>query len=182
MESIHFRKHAVVLKVKMRSIPIMVLSLAVIGGFPALAADEFALLKAERIGPLRVDLPAREVARLIDCPPHRGPVTRWEADGDYHQQWAYPDCGITLAMSAPTPKGAWAIGAITLTRPSPWKTRRGIGIGDTERAVMAAYGRDRSAEDSAPGKNFVAGSVYGGLMLTFEGGRVARIFLGAAAE
>lgn len=46
------------------------------------AADEFALLKAERIGPLRVGLPAREVARSIDCQPRRGPLTRWEADGD----------------------------------------------------------------------------------------------------
>ena len=148
----------------------------------ALAADEFALLKAERIGPLRVDLPAREVARLIDCPPHRGPETRWEADSDYHQQWTYPDCGITLDMIATTPKGAQAISAITLTRNSLWKTLRGIGIGDTERAVMAAYGRDRNAEDSAPGKNFVAGSVYGGLMFTFKAGQIERIFLGAGAE
>lgn len=166
----------------MRPIPIMVLALAVIGCFPAMAADEFALLKAERIGPLRIGLPEGEVARGIACQPRRGSVTRWEADGDYHQEWAYPDCGITLAMSATTPKGAWTIGAITLTRPSPWKTRRGIGLGGTEREVMAAYGRDRNADDSTPGKNFVAGSVYGGLMFTFKAGRVERIFLGAAAE
>ena len=148
----------------------------------ALAADEFTLLKAERIGPLRIGLPEGEVARGIACPPHLGPVTRWEADGDYHQQWAYPDCGITLDMSATTPKGAWTIGAITLTRPSLWKTRRGIGIGSTEREVMAAYGRDRNADDSMPGKNFVAGSVYGGLMFTFKAGQIERIFLGAGAE
>ncbi len=148
----------------------------------ALAADEFALLKAERIGPLRIALPEREVERSIACKPRRGPVTRWEADGDYHQQWTYPDCGITLDMIATTPKGAQAISAITLTRPSLWKTRRGIGIGGTEREAMAAYGRDRSAEDSAPGKNLVAGSVYGGLMFTFKAGRIERIFLGAGAE
>ena len=166
----------------MRLIPIVVLSLAVIGSFPVMAADEFALLKTERIGPLRIDLPEGEVERSIACKPHRGPVARWEADGDYHQEWAYPDCGIALAMSAPTPKGAWTIGGITLTHPSLWKTQRGIGIGDTERTVMAAYGRDRSAEDSIPGKIFVAGSVYGGLMLTFKAGRIERIFLGAGAE
>ena len=166
----------------MRPDLIMALLAAVSGSFSVMAADEFALLKAERIGPLRIGLPEGEVARGIACQPRRGSVTRWEADGDYHQEWAYPDCGITLDMSATTPKGAWTIGAITLTRPSPWKTRRGIGIGDTERAVITAYGRDRSAEDSAPGKNFVAGSVYGGLMLTFEGGQITRIFLGAAAE
>ena len=166
----------------MRPIWIVALLLAVSGSFPVMAADAFALLKAERIGPLRIGLPAGEVARGIACQPRRGPVTRWETDGDYHLEWTYPDCGITLGMSATTPKGAWTIDAITLTRPSPWKTRRGIGIGGTEREVMAAYGRDRNAEDSAPGKSFVAGSVYGGLMFIFKAGRIKRIFLGAAAE
>lgn len=166
----------------MRQSGMMALLLAVLGSVPVVATDEFALLKAERIGPLRIDLPEGEVERSIACKPRRGPVTRWEADGDYHQEWAYPDCGITLDMGAATPKSRQTIRAITLTRPSPWKTRRGIGIGGTEREAMAAYGRDRSAEDSTPGKIFVAGSVYGGLMLTFKAGRIERIFLGAGAE
>lgn len=166
----------------MRQSGMMALLLAVLGSVPVVAADEFALLKTERIGPLRIDLPEGEVERSIACKPRRGPVTRWEADGDYHQEWAYPDCGITLDMGAATPKSRQTIRAITLTRPSPWKTRRGIGIGGTEREAMAAYGHDRSAEDSTPGKIFVAGSVYGGLMLTFKAGRIERIFLGAGAE
>ena len=166
----------------MRLIPIVVLSLAVIGSFPAMAADEFALLKAERIGPLRIDLPEGEAARNIACQLRRGPVARWEADGDYHQEWAYPDCGIALDMGAATPKSRQTIRAITLTRPSPWKTRRGIGIGGTEREAMAAYGHDRELETSVPGKRLVAGTVYGGLVFTFHRGRVTRIFLGAAAE
>ena len=47
---------------------------------------------------------------------------------------------------------------------------------------MTAYGRDRNAEESQVGSLFVAGSVYGGLLFTFEAGRVTQIFLGAAAE
>lgn len=166
----------------MRLIPIVVLSLAVLGSVPVVAADEFALLKTERIGPLRIGLPEGEVERSIACQLRRGPVTRWEADGDYHQEWAYPDCGITLDMGTATPKNRQTIRAITLTRPSPWKTRRGIGIGGTEREAMAAYGHDRELETSVPGKRLVAGTVYGGLVFTFHRGRVTRIFLGAAAE
>lgn len=147
-----------------------------------MAADEFALLKAERIGPLRIDLPEGEVARGIACHLRRGPVTPSEVDGDYYQEWAYPACGILLDMGAATPKGRQTIRAITLTRPSPWKTRRGIGIGSTEREVMAAYGRDQELETSVPGERLVAGTVYGGLVFTFHQGRVVRIFLGAAAE
>ena len=76
----------------------------------------------------------------------------------------------------------YPIAAITLTRPNAWKTRRGIGIGSTEREVMTAYGRDRERETSVPGKLLVAGTAYGGLVFTFHQGRVTRIFLGAAAE
>jgi hypothetical protein len=37
-------------------------------------------------------------------------------------------------------------------------------------------------EDSQPGVQFVAGSIYGGLIFTINQGRVEKIFLGAAAE
>lgn len=146
------------------------------------AADEFALLKEERIGPLRVDQPAAEAERLITCPVQRGPVELWGADGDSHQAWTAPACGLTLDLSAAESAGPQTLAAITLTRPSAWKTARGIGIGSTEAEVMTAYGRDHNAEESQAGNLFVAGSVYGGLLFTFEGGRVTQIFLGAAAE
>lgn len=146
------------------------------------AADEFALLKEDRIGPLRFNQPAAEAKRLITCPVQRGPVELWGADGDYHQAWTAPACGLTLDVGAAKSAGPQTIRAITLTRPSSWKTRRGIGIGSTEREVVAAYGRDRELETSVPGKRLVAGTVYGGLVFTFHRGRVTRIFLGAAAE
>ena len=56
------------------------------------AADEFVLLKEERIGPLRFNQPAAEAKRLITCPVQRGPVELWGADGDYHQAWTAPAC------------------------------------------------------------------------------------------
>lgn len=157
-----------------------VLLLAIISNLAA--ADEFALLKEERIGPLRVDQPAAEAERLIPCPVQRGPVELWGADGEYHQTWTVPACGLTLDLSAAESAGPQTIRAITLTAPSSWKTARGIGISSTEREVMVAYGRDRNAEESQVGSLFVAGSVYGGLLFTFEAGRVIQIFLGAAAE
>jgi hypothetical protein len=35
---------------------------------------------------------------------------------------------------------------------------------------------------SIPDQTFIAGSIYGGLIFTFDQGRVSEIFLGAAAE
>ena len=99
-----------------------VLLLAIISN--SAAADEFALLKEEQIGPLRVDQPAAEAERLITCPVQRGPVELWGADGEYHQAWTAPACGLTLDLSAGEPTGAQTVRAITLTRPSAWKTAR----------------------------------------------------------
>lgn len=165
----------------MHKIQIAALLLAVATNSPAVA-DEFALMKEERLGPLRVDQPTAEAKRLIPCPVQRGPVERWGADGDDHQAWTAPACGLTLDVGAAESAGRQTIRAITLTRPSAWKTRRGLGVGSTEREVIAAYGRDRERETSVPGERLVAGTVYGGLVFTFHQGRVTRIFLGAAAE
>ncbi len=148
----------------------------------ALAADELALMNAERIGPLRIGQPAVEAERRIDCPLQRGPVQRWGADNDYHRSWEALTCGLTLDLIAAEPAGPWTLNTITLTRPSVWKTGRGIGLGSTEAEVLAAYGHDRNPEESQTGHTFVAGTVYGGLMFTFRAGRVEQIFLGAAAE
>ncbi|HPF59637.1 MAG TPA: hypothetical protein P5149_00645 [Candidatus Competibacteraceae bacterium] len=156
--------------------------LLVLAGNTLAAADEFALLRAEHIGPLRIDQPAAEAERQIPCPVQRSPAELWGADGEYHQTWAAPACGLTLDMSAAGSTGPWILAAITLTAPGTWSTGRGISLGATEQEVMTAYGQDRNTEESQAEQTFVAGSIYGGLLFTFEAGRVTQIFLGAAAE
>ena len=61
-------------------------------------ADEFALLREERIGNLRIGASEAEVKKGIKCPLKRGPEELWEADAAYHQEWQYADCGIRLGM------------------------------------------------------------------------------------
>ena len=79
-------------------------------------------------------------------------------------------------------------------------TARGIKIGSTRAEVGKAY---RDVEEKAPGdgpakpgdpepepvpleegeeKNFVAGTIYGGMIFSFKKGKVVEIFLGAGAE
>ena len=48
---------------------------------------------------------------------------------------------------------------------------------------MKAYGQYRDPEPGmADKKAFVAGSIYDGMIFSFQNGRVIKIFLGAAAE
>uniref|UniRef100_B8HR91 Uncharacterized protein n=1 Tax=Cyanothece sp. (strain PCC 7425 / ATCC 29141) TaxID=395961 RepID=B8HR91_CYAP4 len=156
--------------------------LAVSLSFAAFSADEFTLMQQERIGKLRIGLPEAEATKAIPCKLKRGPEQFWGADGAYHQEWKSVDCGITLGMVSEQKGSAKTIASITLVSPSPLKTKRGIRIGSTEQEVMAAYKPDWNREESSPSKQFVAGSIYGGLIFSFTNGKVSRIFLGAAAE
>jgi hypothetical protein len=150
-------------------------------GSVAFAADEFPYDK-EQIGKLRLGLPEPEVKLIIPGKPVLGPEKLWGADGQYHQEWHYPDGGISLGMVAKKKGGIKSIESITLTSPSTLQTQRGIRIGSTEAEVVKAYGPFRNAEDSRPGELLVAGSIFGGVMFDFQQERVSRIFIGAAAE
>jgi hypothetical protein len=137
----------------------------------------------ERLGPLRLGMPEAEVLRRIACPPRKGREVHEGATGDYVQNWHMQGCGLTLKMAGPRRGSPKSVAAITATAPCRLATGRGVGIGADAAAVTAAYGRFKDEEGlSKPGETFIAGSIYGGLIVTFENGRVAEIFLGAAAE
>lgn len=140
------------------------------------------LLETERLGALRVGLPAGELAKVVSCELERGAEVYEEATGEHVQIWDSAACGLELSMASEQPGGPKVVRAVTVTAPSPLKTLRGIGIGSAESEVASAYGPFRDDEMSVKGESFVAGSVYGGLIFDFHDGKVARIFLGAAAE
>ena len=94
----------------------------------AFAADEFSLEK-EQIGKLHIGLSETEVRQIIPGKPTRGAEKWWGADGQYHQEWQYPDGGITLGMVSKKKGGLKSIESLTITSPSILQTQRGIRIG-----------------------------------------------------
>ena len=78
--------------------------------------------------------------------------------------------------------GAKSVLMITAKAPSKLVTRNGAGIGTTEAEIIKAYGTYEDKENSKRGATFVVGSIYGGVIFTFEKGKVSEIFFGAAAE
>jgi hypothetical protein len=147
----------------------------------AAAKDEFSLMHNERIGNLRIGLSEAKVKQTINCQLNREPEQLWSADGAYHQKWNYADCGITLGMVSEKKGAAKSIESITISNPSRLGTKRGIRIGSSKSAVMKAYKSELNKESNGS-TNFVAGSIYGGLIFQFQNGKVSQIFLGAAAE
>ena len=147
-----------------------------------LESDPFALMREESLGKLKLDLSAQQVIQLLGNPTQKGQVEFWGGDALYHQYWYYPNQGITLSMASETEKGQQNIAFIKLVFPSTLPTKRGITIGSSIEEVSLAYAKEKDQEMSIPDQTFVAGSIYGGLIFTFDNGRVIEIFLGAAAE
>jgi hypothetical protein len=132
----------------------------------AWAAKEFPYEK-EQIGQLHLGLAAQAVKQLIPGKPVLGPDELMGADGLYHQEWKYPQAGISLDMTSEKQGGPKSIASIAVTSPSKLKTQRDIGIGSSAAAVAKAYGPFRNAEYSTP-ERFVAGSNFGGAIFSFQ--------------
>ena len=142
-----------------------------------------AMLRTESLGELRLGLPEKAVLKLLGPPAKRGALVFQEADGNYVQDWDYPDKGIELWMSAGEKKsGRKTIANITASAPCTFATRKGIKIGDAESATRKAYAEHSDRETKDDPDTLVVGSVYGGIIFNFTKGKVSRIFFGAAAE
>lgn len=139
------------------------------------------LMGSEGFGALRIDLAGAPVEALLGEPETEGEPVMGEADARLHQTWRYPAQGVVLDMVSDAADGPQTIASIRIGPPSTLRTRRGIGIGDSYAAVEQAYGAEKDEENSDP-LTFVAGSLYGGLVFSFEADKVSRILLGAAAE
>jgi hypothetical protein len=144
--------------------------------------DEFCLLREERIGTLYIGLGEKEAVAAIPCPVSRGKETFLAATDDWGQKLSFPACGIELDVVSTTKGGAKSVTAIVVSQPSQLATSRGIRVNSPEDEVIAAYQPflDRSA--TRRGKTIVAGSIYGGLIISIAQGKVSEIFLGAVAE
>jgi hypothetical protein len=92
-------------------------------------ADETAteaMLRTERLGGLRLGLPEKDVLKLLGPPAKHGEMVFQEANGNYVQNWHYPDKGIELLMSGGEKKsGVKTIANITASAPCTFAgTRR----------------------------------------------------------
>ena len=150
-------------------------------GCSALGAEETPL-ENESLGKLKLGQKAAEVTTLIGKPESKGKDTEWGATGEWVQEWTFKKQGLTLNLASEKKGGAKTVLMITAEAPCSLATKRGIRIGSTSAEVTKAYGDVQDKEQSEAGKTFVAGSVYGGVIFSFTGGKVSQIFIGAAAE
>ena len=140
------------------------------------------LIEDESLGKITLQLKADPLITSIGKPEGKGKDVMWEAIGEWVQEWRYPAQGLKLNMGSEKQGGTKSVQSITATAPCKLATKKGIKIGSSIAEVTKAYKDVQDKEESVPGKTFVAGSVYGGVIFTFKDGAVVQIFVGAAAE
>jgi hypothetical protein len=159
---------------------LVLLVAALLGSGASLAEDKD--VSAEPLGELALGQDSKVILKLLGQPTAKGKDTLWEAIGEWVQDWEFSKQGLTLGMASTEKGGAKTLHSITAGAGCQLATARRIKIGSTEAEVNQAYAKERDKEQSLPGKTFVAGSVYGGVIFTFKNGKVGEIFIGAAAE
>lgn len=145
-------------------------------------AEMFRLMKTEKVGALKLEMTEAQVKQTLKGNPARSAEKLWGADNRYHSRLTYAAQGLELGMVAEKKGGARTLESILCSARCTLKTTRGIGIGSTLAEVQKAYAAEFNKEESKLPGSFVAGTIYGGLMLDFKGGKVSKMFLGAAAE
>ncbi len=146
------------------------------------------IMEKEDFNGIKIGLDSASIVKLIGAPDETSEEQFWGADGGFHSTWTYDKLGLSIGMNrAPAhPKEsiqAKQIDRITVQAPSTYSTKRGISIGSSIEDVRIAY--KKAISDSQANSNpitLVAGTVYGGLIFTFEERKVSKLFLGAAAE
>ncbi len=111
----------------------------------------------------------KQVVTTLGAPASKGPAEEWDAISEVRQTWRYPSKGLELSVSLHySTKVPQVLRSIRAKSPCALRTKRDVGIGSTIQQVRAAYGSIEEPESSEAGVRFVAGSIYGGLIFTFE--------------
>ncbi|OQB16018.1 MAG: hypothetical protein BWY15_00145 [Firmicutes bacterium ADurb.Bin193] len=141
----------------------------------------FELMNSESIGALKIGLSDNDVIKALGEPEEKSEMEIWGADGENHQTWNYKSKGIQLDMIGDLKNQV--INSMSIKSPCDFKTKRGIGIGSSRTDVSAAYKNEINNDDPSVNQSvLIAGSVYGGIIFSFENGTLTTIFIGAAAE
>ena len=137
----------------------------------------------ETFGDIKIGQPHVKTIAAIGQPDKKSKLEEWGADGQMHTDWTYNSKGLTLNMSFA--KGSTDttgyVFSITADSKATFKTRAGMGMGNTYAEVQEAYKRDIDKESTTKDQ-ITVGSIYGGIIFSFKNEKVANIFLGAVAE
>ncbi len=112
----------------------------------------------------------------------------WVSDaiGAKIQTWNFPSVGLSVDMMSYEESEPKTVMSIRMTSPSLLKTAEGIGIGSDKTVAIQAYDEfinGMEEQEFFEGQDaHLVGSIYDGMVIYFDEGKVVEIFLGPSAE
>lgn len=138
------------------------------------------LMKSESVGGIQLGLGINQVIEILGNPSEKSNPEMWEGDGEYHQNFSYVKEGLELDFIGQSESNQ-TLNMITVTEPCTLKTKRQIGIGSSIEEVNADY-KNKIDASSSNSETIIAGTIYGGIIFSFENSKVKSIFIGQSAE
>ena len=139
----------------------------------------FILMRNENADRLRLGMTEREVIDALGEPEVREKPRIWMSDAVEHIYWRYPSKGIDINFVSNTV--GRKVYLFRLQSPCGFQTRKGIHIGSSRNEAIKAYRNEIEDTNGTP-ETLVAGTLYGGVILSFTNGLVNEIFIGPAEE
>lgn len=146
------------------------------------------LLEAESLGGLKLGQSEAEMKKVLGEPEVIGDEFPNEYAGGFLVEASYASKGILVMLASEEKGGPRSVESVHLDGTSKLASAGGIRIGHSLDDVRLVYGEfEDKIEFPVPDPiekefTFVAGSIYGGVIIQFTDGKVSGIMLGAGAE
>ena len=138
------------------------------------------ILDWETIGPLKLGLDEKIVIAHFHEPKRKGFPEEEGATGGFVSTWEWPDQGLTIEMYSDRRSGPFHVRSIEIAAPSKLTTSRGLKVGTTIGELRDLYMQNVDEGRDDP-KEYLVGSVYGGMLVTHDDHFVTSIFIGPMA-
>ena len=145
----------------------------------ASAEPDDSVYDTEAIGPLRARMTEAELVKLLGKPRAKQDAIQEGATGQWVSSWEWKDSAALMVSDSGKPP--WTARDVS-TSHAGWATKKKIKIGSTRREVEKAYPRapDAPPQQQQPDE-YLVGSPYGGMLVTFTKDRVSSIAIGVFA-
>lgn len=140
------------------------------------------IMDSEALGPFHLGMKASDVDALMAIEGDVSEEIEEGATGLWVQDIYYHDLSLRLKLASENEGGLKFVEAISAGPKFPFRTTSGIGVGSTDAAVKLAYADVLSEYDNDSPDTIVAGSIYGGVIVSIVNEKVTEIFIGAASE
>lgn len=121
----------------------------------------------ERLGGLVLGMSDADVRALLGDPASASEPPPKDRAG-HRRVWQYPDRGLTVELAGDSSAGPWRLDAAIARPPCDLRTSRGVGVGDPQTSVEAAYLKDNPFPMRPNATSFIAAAPAHTLQFDFD--------------